>query len=308
METLTFFFIHQTSPPKCYIQIIGLQTLEDVVKDLGGSSLAAHIGGKELGLIQVSIDSSVDLSSSTLLAKELQHESNTTQGSNGVSNTLALDIGGTTVARLTNSEAITNVSGGNQTQRTDKGSSTVRQNVTVQVRSNNDIVVLGLAEQLVDHGVDDLLLDVDGGEALGGEGLAGGLTEQAVGLGQNVGLVGDGDHGRGVGGGDGGRGADVLAAESDLTGDGGNARRGPLGNALDGLGDLAVGTLLGCLLLHVQVLGVLADDDQVNGLAVAAAGGGLDGADVGVQVELLAESDDGRRVTGDLGAGGAKGV
>ena len=78
-----------------------------------------------------------------------------------------------------------------------------------------------------------------------------------------------------------------------------------LGDALDGLGDLAVGAVEGLLLLNVQVLGVLADDDQVDGVAFAAADGGLDGAHVGVQVELLAESDDGGRVAGDLGARGA---
>src|SRR6202044_1141281 len=94
-----------------------------------------------LSLIQVSINSSIDLSRSTLLAKELQHKRNTTQGSNRVGNTLALNIRSTAVTRLTDSEAITDVSTGNQTQTTNKGSGTIGQNVTVQVRSNNDIVV-----------------------------------------------------------------------------------------------------------------------------------------------------------------------
>lgn len=211
------------------------------------------------------------------------------------------------MAGLTNGEAVADVSAGNKTQAADKSGSTVGQDVTVQVGGNNDIVVLGLAEELVDHGVDDLLLDVDGGELLGGKGLASSLTEQAVGLGQDVGLVGDGDHGLAVGGSTGGSGADTLAAQSDLTSNGGDAVGGTLGDALDGLGDLAVGALHGALLLHVQVLGVLTDDDQVNGLAVAATGGGLDGTDVGVQVELLAESNDGGRVASDLGRGRAGG-
>ena len=283
-----------------------LQSLEDIVEDLLGSSLATHVRGQELSLIQVTIDGSVDLSSSVRLAEELEHQSNTAQGSDGVGNTLALDIGSGTVARLTDSEAITDVSARNQTQTADQGSGTIGQNVTIQVRGNDDVVVLGLAEELVDHRVDDLLLDDDGGELLGGEGTARGLTEQAVGLGQDVGLVGDGHHGLGTGGEARVSGADRLAAKCDLASNGGNARRGPLGDTLDGFGNLTLGGLTGGFLLDVKVLGVLANDNEVDRFAVAATDGGLDGPDVGVQVELLAQGDDGGRVTGDLSAGGAE--
>lgn len=117
----------------------------------------------------------------------------------------------------------------------------------------------------------------------------------------------DGQHGVRAGGIGGGHVADLLAAQGDFTGDGGDARRGALGDTFDSLGNLAVGGVLAGFLLDVEVLGVLADDDQVDGVASAFAGGGLDGADVGVEVELLAEGDDGRGVSGDLGAGGAAG-
>ena len=269
------------------------------------SGLTTHIRGKELSSIQVAVNGSVDLGSGVLLAQELEHESNTAESSNWVRDTLAFNVRGTAVAGLTDSEVVTNVGAGDETQATNEGSGTVRENVTVQVRGDNDIVVLGLAEELVDHGVNDLLFDVNGGELLSGKGLARSLTEETVGLGEHVGLVGDSDHGLAAGGGAGGSGADVLAAESNLTGDGGDAHGGALGDALDSLGNLAVGALSGALLLHVQVLGVLADDDEVNGVAVAAADGGLDGANIGVEVELLAESDNGGGVAGDLGARGA---
>lgn len=294
--------LHQ---PKSIYKLFFLQALEDILQDFLGGGLAAHVGREELSLIQVGIDSSVDLSSGVGLTEELEHQSNGAQGSNGVSNALTLDIGGRAVARLTNGETVTHVGARDETQTADQSGSTVRQDVTIQVGGNNDIVVLGLAEELVDHGVDDLLLDVDGGELLGGKSLASGLTEQAVGLRQDVRLVGDGDHGLGVGRGTRGSGADTLAAQSDLTSNGGDAVRGALRDTLDRLGDLAVGALHGALLLHVQVLGVLTDNDQVDGLAIAATGGGLDGADIGVQVELLAESNDGGGVAGDLGGGGA---
>lgn len=198
------------------------------------------------------------------------------------------------MAGLTDSEAITDISTGDETQAANEGSSTVREDVTVEVRGDNDIVELGLAEELVDHGVDDLLLDKDGRELLSSKSAASGLTEETVSLGEHVRLVGDGNHGLVTGRGGGGSGADILATERNLTGDVGDAERGVLGDTLDGLGNLAVGALDGALFLHVQILGVLADDDQVNGLAIAVASGGLNRANVGVQVELLAESDNGR--------------
>lgn len=289
-----------------YIQIYFLQSLQDILQNLLSGSLSTHIGGQELSSIQVTIDSSVDLGSSLLLAQELEHQSNTADSSNGVGDTLALNVRGTAVAGLADGEAITNVGTGDETQAANKGSSTVGEDVTVEVRGDNDIVELGLAEELVDHGVDNLLLNEDGGELLGGESTARGLTEETVSLREHVRLVGDSDHGLGTGRGGGSR-ADALAAECNLTGDVGDAERGMLGNTLDSLGNLAVRGIDGALFLHVQVLGILADDDQVNGLAVAVAGSSLDRADVGIQVELLAESHNGRRVAGDLGARGALG-
>lgn len=204
------------------------------------------------------------------------------------------------MAGLTDGKAFTNVGAGDETQAADEGGGTVREDVTVQVGGDDDVVVLGLTEELVDHGVDNLLLNVDGGVLGVGEGTLGGGAEQAVGLGQDVGLVGDGDEGRLVDASGAGF-ADLLAAQGDVASHGGDAERGLLGDALDGLGNLALGGVAGGLLLDVEVLSVLTDNDHVDGLG----GGhdGLDGAHVGVEVELLAEGDDGGRVALD-GLGG----
>lgn len=85
-----------------------------------------------------------------------------------------------------------------------------------------------------------------------------------------------------------------------------------LGDALDGLGDLAIGGIIRLLFLDIQIFGVLADDDEIDGVGEGGGGShGLDGADVGVQVESLAESDNGRRVAfggrGGRAGGGAEG-
>lgn len=204
------------------------------------------------------------------------------------------------MARLTNGEALTNVGAGNETKTADKSGSTIGKDIAVQVGGNNDVVGFGLAEQLVDHGVDNLLLDGDGGVLGVRQGVLGGSAEEAVGLRQNVGLVGDGNEGLAV---DAGAAvlADLLAAQRNVAGHGSDAERGLFGDALDGLGDLALGGVAGGLLLDVEILGVLADNDHVDGLG----GGhdGLDGTDVGVEVEALSEGDNGRGVALD-GVGG----
>lgn len=208
------------------------------------------------------------------------------------------------MARLTNGEALTNIGAGNETETANERGSTVGKNIAVQVGGNNDVVVFGLAEQLVDHGVDDLLFDGDRGVLGIGQGLLGGGAEQAVGLRQHVGLVGDGNEGLAV---DAGRGlADLLAAQRNVTSHGGNAERGLLGDALDGLGDLALGGVARRLLLDVQILGVLAHNDHVDGL------GGvqdrLDGAHVCVEIQALSQGDNGRRVALDGVRGRADGA
>lgn len=280
-----------------------LQPLKNVIEDLLRGGLAAQVGRQELAGIEVGINGRVDLGGSGLLTQELQHQRNTAQSGDRVGDALALDIGSTAVAGLTDSEAVTDVGTGDETQATNQGGSTVRQNVTVQVGSNDHIVVLGLAEELVDHGINNLLLNLDGGELLGSQSLARGLAEEAISLRQDVGLVSDGNHGLGASGGSGSSVADLLTAQRNLTGHSSDAGGGALRDALDSLGNLAVGGIMRALLLHVEVLSVLADDNQVDGSASGR--GGPDRTHIGVQVELLAESDNRRRVTGNLGAGGA---
>jgi hypothetical protein len=102
--------------------------------------------------------------------------------------------------------------------------------------------------------------------------------------------------------------ADLLPPQRYLAGHSRDSATGPLRDPLDSLGNLsrAVGGVVCPLLLDVQVLRVLAHNDHVDGL-----GGrhdGLDGAYVGVQVELLAEGDDGRAVALARRGGGADGA
>lgn len=277
-----------------------LQTPQDILNNLISSGLATQVGAQQLALLQVGINGSVDLGSSLGLLEELEHQSSASQSGNGVGNVLSLDIGSTSVARLANGEALADVGAGDETETANKSGGAVGKDIAVQVRGNNDVVGLRLAEELVDHGVDNLLLDGDGRVLWVGQGVLGGGAEEAVGLGEDVGLVGDCDEGLAVDAG-GAALADLLAAQRNVAGHGGDAEGRLFGDALDGLGDLAIGGVARRLLLDVEVLGVLAHNDHVDGLG----GGhdGLDGADVCVEVEALAQGDNGRRVALD-GVGG----
>lgn len=201
-----------------------LQTSENIGDDLLGGSLATQVRAQELTVLKVAINSSVDLGGSLLLVEELEHQSGGSESGNGVGNALALDVRGAAVARLTNGEALTDVGAGDETQAADEGSSAVGENVTVQVGGDDDVVVLGLAEELVDHGVDNLLLNSDGGVLGVRKGLLGGGAEETIGLRQNVGLVGDGDKGRLVDAGSTGI-ANLLATEGNVTSHGSDAER-----------------------------------------------------------------------------------
>lgn len=113
------------------------------------------------------------------------------------------------------------------------------------------------------------------------------LAEEAVRLAEDVALVRDGDE-RGLV--DAGRAgvSDLLSAQGDFARHAGDAVRGALGDAFDGFGDLAaaVGGGVGFFFLDVEVLGVFAHDDEIDGRF--GRGGRLDGADVGVEVEAFA--------------------
>lgn len=204
------------------------------------------------------------------------------------------------MARLTNGQTLTDVGTRDQSQTANKSGSTVRQQITVQVGGDNDIVVLRLTEELVNHGVDNLFLNRNTAVLGSRKGDLGSFAEKTIGLRQDIGLVSDGDDGALVDAGN-TRVTDLLSAKSDVTSHGSNAQRSLLGNALDGLGYLALGGVAGSLLLDVEILGVFTNDDHVDGL-----GGredSLDGSNVGVEVETLAESHNGRGVALD-GVGG----
>ena len=134
---------------------------------------------------------------------------------------------------------------------------------------------LGLLDELHAHVVDDAVLELDPALVVGRDGPAA-LEEQPVGQLHDVGLV----HGR-----------DLVPAVGDrvLEGEAGDPLRRRAGDDLDALGGVVADHVLDA---GVQVLGVLADDDQVDVLVARVEALHRAGrAEVGVQVERLAERD-----------------
>ena len=273
-----------------------LQSPEDVVGDFLGGGLATHIRSEVLALLEITVNGSVNLCGGRLFVQELEHEGDTAKSGNGVGDAHSLNVGSGSVARLANGKVVSDVGRGNETKTAHESGGTVGQNVSVEVGGDNDIVRLGLTEQLVDHAVDNLLLDTDARKLVLGEGGARGRSEQAVRLREDVALVRDGDESVLAGCGA-RRLADLLPPQRNLASHGSDAERGALGDALDGLCDLAVGRVVRLLLLDVEILGVFAHNDEVNGvLEDGRVPDRLDGPDVGVQVHALAESDNRGRV------------
>lgn len=239
------------------------------------------------------------------MPEKLQHAGHASDGGDRVRDALALNVGRRPVAGLANGESIAHIGARHHAQTAHQRRRAVREDVAVQVRRHDDVVVARLAEQLVHHAVYNLLLGRDGAVPRLAQHLEAHASEQAVRLRQHVALVRDRDLGLRVhdlAGREEARVAHALPPQRNVARHGGDAAARLGGDALDRLADLGVALAGRLLLLDVQVLGVFAHDDQVDGVQGVGADG-LDGADVGVEAHLLAQGDDWGGVAGG-GLGG----
>jgi hypothetical protein len=276
-----------------------------------GGGLAAHVGGADLAvrtLVSISPKKKIKIGSKikcdlplgddgvgglgdavsmvvkTKVAEE--HGSAEEEGS-GVGLVLALDVEtDVTAAGLENGDLATHVAAGDDTGSTNKGSTNVGQDTTVQVRHDHDVELLGLGNGLHTGVVDNHVVDLEGGVVLSNS--VEGVAEETIGQLHDVGLVD----------------ASNLAAvvgEGKGEGELGNALRLGTGDDLEGLDDAGDALVLET---RVLTLGVLTDDAQVDVLVAGlVAGDVLDQGDAGVDVELLAQGDVEALVAGALDGG-----
>ena len=97
------------------------------------------------------------------------------------------------MAGFADGEAVPDVRAGHEAEAANQGRGAVREDVAIEVGRDDDVVGGRLAEELVDHRVDNLFLDGEVGVLGAREGGAGGFAEEAVGLGEDVRFVGYGD-------------------------------------------------------------------------------------------------------------------
>ena len=203
-----------------------------------------------------------------------QHHDGREEERSGVSELLAGNIGGRSVDSLEDGALVTNVSGRSKTKTADQTSAHIRENVSVQVGHDEDLVVVG--ERVGDHlqagVVEELGIELDVRVLLGE--LTGGAQEKTIGHLHDGGLVNS---------------ADLLPANVTgvLEGVAQDALRGLAGDELDGLDNAIDDNVLDT---GVLALGVLTDQDGVDVVV-----GGLEaldgpaGTDVGEEVEGTAE-------------------
>ena len=176
---------------------------------------------------------------------------------------------------------VTDVAGGREAETADQTGAHVRQDVTVQVGHDEDLVVVGkrVGDHLQAGVVEQLVVELDAGEVLGY--IAGGVEEETVGHLHDGGLVDD---------------ADLLAADllGVLEGEAQNTLAGLPGDQLDALDDTINHNVLDA---RVLALRVLSDQDGVDVVVCRlVASDGAAWPQVGEEVESSPEGE----VEGDV--------
>tara|TARA_R110002003_G_scaffold97_20_gene7909 strand:- start:1360 stop:2286 length:927 start_codon:yes stop_codon:yes gene_type:complete len=213
-----------------------------------------------------------------------QHHGSREDQSSGVGLVLALNVEtDVTASRLEDGDVAAHVASWDDTRSTNKTSTNVGQNTSVQVGHDHDVKLLWPRDALHGGVVDDHVVGLDGRVVLANA--LDGVTEETIGKLHDVGLVDA---------------SNLLAVVGEGKGEGelGDALRLLAGDDLERLDD-AVDRLV--LETRVLALGVLSDDAEVDVLvARLVAGDVLEEDDGCVDVELLAESDVERTMAGSL--------
>lgn len=257
------------------------QLLNDGSGELVSLGLAAQVTGQGLALGHGVKNGLLDATSVLVEAHVPQHHDGAEQEGSGVGKTFSSNIGSRTVDSLEDGALVTNVAGGSETETTNQTSAHIGQNVTVKVRHDQDLVVVG--ERVGDHlqagVVEKLVIELDAGKVLGN--LTADIEEETVGHLHDGGLVDNSDLGTSDGLG-------LLEGKSEHT------LRRLTGDELDGLNHTVNNDVLNA---RVFTLSVFSDQNSVD-IVVR----GLETSDrsarsqVGEEVESSAKSE----VEGDV--------
>ena len=200
----------------------------------------------------------------------LQHQHATQQQGRRIRESLARNIGRGAVHGFEDGTFVADVARGRQAQPTDETGAHIGQDIAVEIRHDEDLVVIRrrIGDDLQTRIIQQFGVELDVGEVLAD--LAGDAEEQAVGHLHDGGLVHGADLSL----------ADVLGV---LEGEAEDALRGGAGDEFDALDDAVDDDVLDARVFALGVLPDQRDVDVVVGRLVA--GDGLAGPHVGEEVE-----------------------
>ena len=254
---------------------LSLQTLDDSISVLSSLSLTTQITSQSLSFSEGLEGSLLDARSMVVQTHVLQHHDGAEEKSSGVGKALASNIRGRAVDGLEDGALVADVAGRSETETADQTGAHVGQNVTIQVRHDQNLVVVGsgVGDDLEARVVQQLSIKLDIGELLSD--LAGGVQEETIGHLHDGGLVHN---------------TDLLLVDgaSVLEGEAEYPLRSLLGDELNALHNTVNNNVLNA---RVFTLGVFTDQDGVD----IVVGGLVTGdrsarADVSEEVEGTAES------------------
>ena len=211
----------------------------------------------------------------------LQHHDAREEQCRGVGKPLARDIRCRAVDGFEDGTLVADVARGREAQTADQARAHIGQDVSVEIRHHEDLVVVGcwIRDDLQAGVVEQLRVELDVGELLGD--FSSNVEEEAVGHFHNRGFV---------------HGADFALAYllGVLEGEAQDPLRGGAGDQLDALHDAVDDDVLDS---RVFAFGVFTDEDRVDVVVRGfVASYGDAGADVGEEIECAAEGE----VEGDM--------
>lgn len=237
--------------------------------------LSTQITSQRLALSKSVEDGRLDTDSMLLKTHMSQHHDGTEEEGGWVGKCLASDIWGGAVDGLEDGALVANVGRWGKTKTTDESSAHIRQDISVKVGHNQNLVVVWdwVGDDLQARVVDELSIELDIREVLGDS--LGGLEEKTIGHLHDGGLVDGADLGS----------ANVLGILESVSAD---TLAGLSCDQLDALHDAINNDVLNA---GVLALSVLSDQDSVDivvwGLVAC---NGTARAYVGKEVECAAES------------------
>jgi hypothetical protein len=274
------------------VQLCLLHLVQDSAGELVGGGVATHVASSGLSIVELAgkqqlstiknlpvsddlVDRLRDAVGVVIKTNVSQHHSSRQDQSSGVGLVLALDVKtDVTASRLEDSDIAAHVASGNDTGSTNKTSTNVGEDTSVQVGHHHDVELLWPRDTLHRGVVDNHVVGLKSRVVL--TNTLDGVAEKTIGKLHDVGLVDAGN---------------LLAVVGERKGESklGNALRLLTGNDLERLDD-AIDRLV--LETGVLTLGVLTDDAEVDVLVARFVAGDVLEQDNGcVDVELLAKSD-----------------